>query len=320
MAALELAMLWGAMGIAWTPGAPQAMSRRVLLHTPLFGALASPEVAGALQPASPCYPVSERLALPMQTGARLRLPPLTPARVQQLRYPDWLRGTWEVRATFSRFTAPLGPSFVRGEELEEAVKSARGDQDVKYVMRFVDSPEGVRQDKAYNAIAEVRAFGGDSPEARLTSAVYSANTLELIFKSPAASENLGLGSEETRLVLRSVASATEADGAGRWLTSEVFEQTVYDGVGHVIERPQLLETIISFSPPAGPIGSASRGATRLTAMNRICKYAQPGTLGERLSGGCAVSAFDYDWQLTQCATASDFTDDRSWDSAFGLCA
>jgi hypothetical protein len=213
----------------------------------------------------------------------------------ELSYPDWLCGLWTAHVEIEAFVAPLGPFFVENDELEQAYKDSQSGEELSYLIRFArrGAKEGtaapVVQDRPFNAVAELKAFDALGTDSECTDARYDEdNALLTVAISPLG--GLRAQEDETQLELRTLASRSEAGPAGAWLTSELFEQRLRDGLGRDLQPPVELETLVMFKQPSGP-------GRLVTAVNRICKYAPAGSLGARLSGGAVISAFDYTWRL-----------------------
>lgn len=225
-------------------------------------------------------------------------------------YPDWLQGTFINHVRFDSFSAPLGRFFVDDDDLIQAEEDAAVDEELVYPMRFVrrECPESpgrfrVEQDRAANALAESNAFLQSSSPGPLAPPAVTSATFD------AQSQSLTLlvdqDSPEALVVrLDIVASRAETGEKGEtFTTTELFEQRIAfrDDQLPVPPTPALtlVESSVAYRRPssAGARTGGDPGLGPVQAVNRICKYANPGSLAARLSGGCAVSAFTYTWEL-----------------------
>lgn len=179
LAALVLAGSWlhAAPGpAAQTPvGPPPAVrpswswSRRRLLSAlvPLLGqgsASARAEVSG----------VAEELRRELRGEAPVRSPgeswdlrrflpePNPVARGQQLAYPGWLEGTWNVSARFIGASEPEGKRYVTdqtpGVRQGTLLPLPNVGQEPSFQQRYLRAPEGAVEDRAFNAKQLMEAF------------------------------------------------------------------------------------------------------------------------------------------------------------------
>jgi hypothetical protein len=242
---------------------------------------------------------------PLHLGSIL-LPPRVPELAPpELEYPQWLLGLWRATVSFEGFSAPLGALFVEADEIASASASAdaRVGDALHYPVRYVRAAAGgrdrVRQDRPFNAIAELTAFGALDTDSEIVSAAFDepTDTLEIVIAPKRAPR---LVSDTTRLLLRTLASHAEQGSAGTWVTSELFEQRLLDGLGRPLLPPTRLETIVAFEPPASP-------GLEIKVRNRICKYAPIGSFAARMSGGAVVATFDYTWTLDRLADSDQLS-------------
>ena len=82
-----------------------------------------------------------------------------------LRYPSWMKGTWRVRNSLSKFGMPLGSAFVDGFTRATAQEDIDAAQAYQYTLSFVSAPSPpgepdlcVAQDRRFNAVEETGAF------------------------------------------------------------------------------------------------------------------------------------------------------------------
>ena len=87
--------------------------------------------------------------------------------IDNLYYPDWMEGTWNVTQTLVSIEDPLGPKFLGGPngDLGIAEKSLsesreRIQQPVKVQLRFVRTKFGVAEDRLFNTVNRLNAFAG----------------------------------------------------------------------------------------------------------------------------------------------------------------
>eukprot|EP00897_Mesotaenium_endlicherianum_P008464 jgi/Mesen1/7646/ME000004S07917 len=134
-------------------------------------------------------------------GDDLRYPGTAWLGPRQLYYPDWLFGTWHVKATFARFQAPLGRQYVPADLVREAESEGRGvGTAVEYEARFYSTlidtwqnqarvalgalPESrVIADRAHNATSAYDAYlGYDAVESSEYSTRENASRQRVVFR------------------------------------------------------------------------------------------------------------------------------------------
>lgn len=307
---LLLARAHRALADGACPG--RSVSRRTLLTAACAAAPVGARPVAAAQSVSSAE--LERRLRPLGASTKLRRPPAARDVREELAafgYPSWLDGLWLAEVTFESFCAPLGPLFADEAEVAQAEADAAAAEVLRYPMRFARREGGaggdVQQDRPFNAVAETTAFLGADSGVVVSGAAYDTSTglLRLSAKrtdqpaTPGAAPPAGAGQMLIELQTLSCACAAAADPAV-WLTSELFEQRVCDAPLAPTERscpPTLVETIVRFEREAAAPGAPPGARRAVSARNRIAKYAGSGTLGGALSGGCAVSAFDYTWKL-----------------------
>lgn len=147
-------------------------------------------------------------------------PPLQPVGRQDLVYPDWFAGNWQVTTTLIDMTAPLAPDL-----LTPGFESNRQflNQPISFQVRFIQaaptgwfggafaSPQLV-SDRAYNGKQVATAYLGD--RAILTVKVDPQNP----------NRQITLLRGDQQLVSTVVGRATEAPSADQFVTSEFFQQ------------------------------------------------------------------------------------------------
>jgi hypothetical protein len=82
-------------------------------------------------------------------------------------YPSWLAGTWNTTQTLVSIEAPLGFAFAGGpsgvesigkQSIQESAKQLNNPVDL--TLRFVTTPWGVAEDRAFNTAQRLNAFAG----------------------------------------------------------------------------------------------------------------------------------------------------------------
>lgn len=248
------------------------------------------------------------------------------SREGDLRYPQWLEGTWRARNRIAQFSMPLGRAFVDAFTQATAEEDVALQEELEYLLRYTrTSPVGeeptltVAQDRQFNAVEETNAFLGDDGAVR--TCVHEVNPAfphgHLVIDVLDAVDEAGGGGKgtkqgSTRIELTVLwAQWGEASG-GAFVTSELIRQRVtrapgaYEPVGQ--DEVTLLEVLTRFERVASSRPSAS---PRVRVRNRIAQYlslpglgpeADAGLRGKRMeiakiANGRAISFFDYDWEL-----------------------
>ena len=164
-----------------------------------------------------------------------------PSRAGDLRYPDWLEGTWQVKNKLSRFSMPLGTAFVDSFTQATAQVDVMQQQELRYALRFVrveGSPleEPVSQDRRFNAIEETNAFLGEDGTVR--KCTYERNPTFphghlLLEVEDAAEEDGGSGRSgrdatavSTKIELNVLWAQWSVTSGGAFSTSELIRQRV----------------------------------------------------------------------------------------------
>ncbi len=137
-------------------------------------------------------------------------PLLQPVRGEDLGYPDWFRGSWQVTTTLVDLTAPLAPEIVTpGFESNRQFLN----QPIQFDVRFVDRPAAqLVSDRAYNGAQLAKAYLGDR----------GLLAVKLDPKNP--NRQITLLKGDRQLVSTVTARATEAPDADQFITSEFFQQ------------------------------------------------------------------------------------------------
>ena len=259
------------------------------------------------------------------------LMPLTalgvPSQPGELRYPQWLLGTWRLQNTISSFSMPLGKAFVDGFQRLTAEQDVAAVERLTYALRFVEAEPPTsapaltcKQDRRFNAAQETSSFLGDdgilrsceylcdsrSPHGRLAIIVEDAPDGAATNGGPPGTTTIELGIEWAQWD----ASASR----GAFVTSELVRQRVTraaDAGGPALDEQSLLEIITRYEQPR-----RSDGVVR--ARNRLVQYlsfagdevqirgsgdsqgrstrSKQAALTE-LAAGRAISFFDYDWKM-----------------------
>ena len=83
---------------------------------------------------------------------------------QDIEYPFWLEGTWQVTSVLEEFKAPLGNKFLGGSssninDRSAAEATAQKGKEISYMLRFEKLPDGkVREDRLFNQQQRLDAF------------------------------------------------------------------------------------------------------------------------------------------------------------------
>ena len=264
--------------------------------------------------AAACLATSTR---PLITGARLlpatlplsprldanTLTPLTAVGVvsapSDLRYPEWLKGTWRVNNTISKFTMPLGAAFVDPFLRATAQEDVNAAQTLSYTLSFVDAQPPpsdlslcVKQDRRFNAVEETAAFLASegvvvTNGAYEVSAPYPHGRITLETRDPNAAGDSKVGSAasvvgrgdgdvggKSRIDLSiEWAAWDEAASGGAFVTSELAVQRVVlprDAYFDESVDTTFLEIITRFERPR--ITAGSNGKPVVHARNRLVEY------------------------------------------------
>jgi len=136
----------------------------VLVVSSIGGVLAAPHAANAI--------VKQSIASRIDTES-LTMPP--PSRANELNgidnvyYPEWMNGTWDVTQTLTGSSTPLGLKFIGGpaasetiaaESLKEQQKQLNVPVSLKF--RFVKTKFGVAEDRLFNTKQRLNNFAGRS--------------------------------------------------------------------------------------------------------------------------------------------------------------
>ena len=250
-----------------------------------------------------------------------------------LRYPNWLEGTWRAACSSAGFSAPLGARFVAPELIAEARKKVQRE----YKLRFVSAPPpagqptlSVRQDRRFNLVEEERAFiasdgfvveGGDyvcdaaHPHGRGLLTVLDANAVPSQDGGGPAARYAVTPSFRFQEELEVLWAAWEAaEPAGAFVTSELTVQRVLlpaPGRTSVEEAStSLLELLWRFERRSARDDRPSS----VRARYRVAEYLSlPGVAAaaasatraaralERQAAGQAISIIDYDLSLERIA-------------------
>ena len=117
------------------------------------------------------YPLST-LAAEDKILARLTSPEVTQLNAdlsanEDIAYPDWMEGTWDVTAQLTAFTAPLGNQFLGGSspainDKSAAEAAAQVGKEVRYQLRFKRLAAGgtVREDRLFNTQQRLDGYAG----------------------------------------------------------------------------------------------------------------------------------------------------------------
>ena len=204
-------------------------------------------------------------------------------------------GTWRVTNTISRFTMPLGESFVDGFTQAVAAEDVTAAIPLTYSLRFVEAEPAasdpdlcVAQDRRYNAIEETNAFlGSDGGAVRRGS--YAANEayphgrLLLEIEDP-AEETGGGGGKGAAPTLSKLDIAFDWVGwdradSGAFVTSELVRQRSLRPAGlyeEALDEESFLEIITSFNRKRGTTSSSSSSSSStpevLQVRNRLVQY------------------------------------------------
>lgn len=229
-----------------------------------------------------------------------------PSLPGELRYPEWMLGTWRVTNVLQSFSMPLGSAFVDDFTRLSAKEDIDNGEELEYLLRWVPAPESVAgddplcaaQDRAFNALQETAAFLGDE-EVAVEGARYGAppgaphGLLELRLRDddpgelgarggggarPSTSTEISLRVEWCRWELadrggRQGRPAARGGGGASFVTDELLSQTVVTRAGskRATRESTLLETITKFEErPPTPAAPA-----RIVARNRIIQYLLP---------------------------------------------
>ena len=120
-------------------------------------------------PSSSAFPIAERFESDILTP-----PPITAGGTKNtghdnLHFPPWMEGTWDVSQTLISAKAPLGMKFVGGPNgsIDIARKTmdeqtTRLNETVNLKLRFVKTNFGVVEDRAYNTRSRLDSYAGRS--------------------------------------------------------------------------------------------------------------------------------------------------------------
>eukprot|EP00580_Thalassiosira_gravida_P009907 CAMPEP_0201648348 /NCGR_PEP_ID=MMETSP0493-20130528/37455_1 /ASSEMBLY_ACC=CAM_ASM_000838 /TAXON_ID=420259 /ORGANISM="Thalassiosira gravida, Strain GMp14c1" /LENGTH=327 /DNA_ID=CAMNT_0048123963 /DNA_START=150 /DNA_END=1133 /DNA_ORIENTATION=+ len=133
----------------------------------IFGSAVSiPAAADAATTKPPTSPIAERFESDLLTS-----PPITagvrPSGHENLFFPSWMEGEWDVTQTLTSNKTPLGLKYVGGPQgsLDVAQKTMeeqnkRINEEVNLKLRFVKTSFGVVEDRAFNLKSRLNSFAG----------------------------------------------------------------------------------------------------------------------------------------------------------------
>ncbi|MBW4467841.1 MAG: hypothetical protein KME07_20635 [Pegethrix bostrychoides GSE-TBD4-15B] len=178
-------------------------------------------------PATRSNPLADRLADRIARYPDWHKPLLQPVRSEDLGYPDWFRGDWQVVTTLVDLAAPLAPIVTPGFEGNRQFLN----QPIQFDVRFVEQPASqpanqpasqsnpgkLVSDRAYNGAQLAKAYLGER----------SLLAVKLDPKNP--NRQITLLKGDRQLVSTITARATEALHPDRFITSEFFQQEFRGG-------------------------------------------------------------------------------------------
>ena len=192
--------------------------------------------------------ISERIS-----SNELTMPP--PSRsselngVDNLYYPSWLSGTWDVTQTLVAASTPLGLKFIGGPNGSESIaaeswkeQQKQLDVPVKLQLRYIPTKFGVAEDRLFNTRQRLNSFAGKSVVATVEYAnVGGSNRASVLalggdndtplqttlvyFKGPAAQKTFVLGHDSSGISSSSDTSSSAVSFAANESIRSIFALT-----------------------------------------------------------------------------------------------
>ncbi|CAJ1953624.1 unnamed protein product [Cylindrotheca closterium] len=238
-----------------------------------------------------------------------------PFSAQDVFYPSFLFGSWEVESTLVQKVFPFGPDFLPSKSLIEGSPRNRNEQlgsSTKYQAHYfsmtADGPKvdlslgmdknKIIADRRFNSISMSRAYQQLTP---IEEVVWDYNAdptrLSLRFSAaPLADDMRPLGQRRGEVYL--TARQTELAENGSFCAAE-RSRAVTVGPGTVTAIDQ--ETITEFQPQSdGSVNAISRVAVYLTPNPN----SREGVLWQQINGK-AVAFFDYTWKMNPLLETSE---------------
>jgi hypothetical protein len=134
-------------------------------------------------------------------------------------YPDWFLGDWQVTSTLVDAIAPLAPEIVTpGFEGNRQLLN----QPVRFAIRFIHDSSGrkVISDRAFNGLSLARAYLGDKAVVAVKVDPQSVNRQITLLRSRCPEQEVC----ERQLVSVVSDRATESSQTHQFITSELFQQ------------------------------------------------------------------------------------------------
>lgn len=146
--------------------------RQFALHIP-----ASAAITSSLLTRQPADAATSSIANRFETDI-LTAPPITAGTKytghENLYFPDWLEGEWDVVQTLVSTKAPLGLEFIGGPQGSLDVAKASMDEQTKRLnepvnlkLRFIKTKFGVAEDRLFNLRSRLDSFAGKSVVAKV---------------------------------------------------------------------------------------------------------------------------------------------------------
>mmetsp|Transcript_18159 Transcript_18159/g.49574 ORF Transcript_18159/g.49574 Transcript_18159/m.49574 type:complete len:345 (+) Transcript_18159:48-1082(+) len=223
--------------------APSIISRRQYIVISAAGAsLLAPSIlttAQATAAASEGGPLARRLEqdillqqAPIVVGDNLN-------GVDNLFYPSYLAGTWDVTQTLIQSSTPLGPIYLGGPNGDKAIaekaiaeSQANLNRPVKLQLRYISTKWGVAEDRLFNTKNRLDSFAGRSVVSNVAyNDVGSSNRAKVLEKGGSGNDPLlttfvrfkGPAAQKTFVTSHAsdpIANDTENDNNSIWMGTE----------------------------------------------------------------------------------------------------
>jgi hypothetical protein len=131
---------------------------------PSIGSATRPASASATKGGEARNDLQRRMIATILEKPKLVPSPLASSGIDNLFYPDFLAGTWDVAQTLTSVEVPLGLEFLNPDKAtaERSLAEARTklNEPVSLQLRYVPTRWGIVEDRVYNTASRLNAFAG----------------------------------------------------------------------------------------------------------------------------------------------------------------